>query len=82
MYMWYRAIRVLVPFFVMVGLLPSHVIIMLSILMLPNIIIAVKMQKVMSFMQAWIAQLVAHQLGATVVMGSNPGKGEDFSKKI
>ena len=31
--------------------------------------------------QAWIAQLVAHQLGTTEVVGSNPGQGEDFSKK-
>ena len=32
--------------------------------------------------QAWIAQLVAYQLGTTEVVGSNPGKGKDFSKKI
>ena len=31
--------------------------------------------------QAWIAQLVAHRLGTMEVVGSNPGKGEDFSKK-
>ena len=32
--------------------------------------------------QAWIAQLVAHGLGNMEVVGSNLGKGEDFSKKI
>ena len=31
--------------------------------------------------QAWIAQLVAHWLGTTEVVGLNPSKGEDFSKK-
>ena len=30
---------------------------------------------------AWIAQLVAHWFGTTEVVGSNPGKGEDLSKK-
>ena len=33
------------------------------------------------FIQAWIAQLVENWLGSAEVMGSNPGKGEDFSKK-
>ena len=32
--------------------------------------------------QAWIAQLVAHRLGTIEVMGTNPCKGEDFSKKL
>ena len=32
--------------------------------------------------QAWIAQLVVHQLGTMEVGGSNPDKGEDFSLKI
>ena len=31
--------------------------------------------------QAWTAQLVAHRIGTTTVMCSNPGKGEDFPKK-
>ena len=31
--------------------------------------------------QAWIAQLVALQLGTMEVVGSNPGKGGDVSKK-
>ena len=29
-----------------------------------------------------IAQLVAHPLGTGEVLGSNPGKGENFSVKI
>ena len=32
--------------------------------------------------RAWIAQLVAHQLGTREVRGSNPGKGDNFSIKI
>ena len=35
----------------------------------------------LSQIQAWIAQLVAHWLCTMEVMGSNPGKGEDFSLK-
>ena len=30
------------------------------------------------FIQAWIAQLVEHQLGTKEVVGSNPGKGESL----
>ena len=33
-------------------------------------------------LQARIAQLVAYQLGTREVLGSNPGKGENFSVKI
>ena len=32
------------------------------------------------FIQAWIAQLVAHRLVTMEFVGSNPGIGEDFSK--
>ena len=32
--------------------------------------------------QARIAQLVAYQPGTSEVLGSNPGKGENFSMKI
>ena len=31
--------------------------------------------------QAWIAQLVANQLGTKEVLGSNPGKGVNFLMK-
>ena len=31
--------------------------------------------------QAWIAQLDAHLIGTVEAVGSNPSKGEDFSKK-
>ena len=31
------------------------------------------------FIQAWIAQLVVHQLGIREVLRSNPGEGENFS---
>ena len=39
-----------------------------------------KYQTTMVLIQVWIAQLVAHWLGITEVVGSNPGKEEDFSK--
>ena len=32
-----------------------------------------------AIIQAWIAELVAHRLGTKEVVGSNPGKGEDYS---
>ena len=38
--------------------------------------------KVLSCIQARIAQLEAYRLGTGVVPGSNPGKGENFSVKI
>ena len=34
------------------------------------------------YIQARIAQLVAYRLGTGEVLGSNPGKGENFSVKI
>ena len=33
------------------------------------------MQRYLQEIQDWIAQLVAHRLGTSEVMGSNPGKG-------
>ena len=36
----------------------------------------------MLYIQAWIAQLVADQLGTREVRGSKPGKGDNFSMKI
>ena len=38
-------------------------------------------QRKLSVIEAGIAQLVAHWLNNTEVMGSNPGKGEECSKK-
>ena len=35
-----------------------------------------------NFIQAWIAQLKAHQLGTGEVQGLNPGKVDNFSMKI
>ena len=32
--------------------------------------------------QAWTAHLVVHWLGTMEVVGSNPGKGGDFSKNL
>ena len=37
--------------------------------------------KMFSNIQAWIAYLVAHGLSTLEVMGSNPGKEEDFFLK-
>ena len=44
--------------------------------------ITTKTHNVLFCIQAWIAQLVAHRIGARVVCGSNPGKGKNFSMKI
>ena len=38
--------------------------------------------KLLRFIQARIAQLVAYRLGTRVVPGSNPREGENFSVKI
>ena len=45
-----------------------------------NLLQISKITVLLKYIQAWIAQLVAHRLGTTEVVGSNP-KGEDFSKK-
>ena len=43
---------------------------------------ALEKGNVMVFIQAMIAQLVAYRLGTREVLGSNPGKGQNFSVKI
>ena len=45
-------------------------------------VILIKLCKFITLIQAWIAQLIALQLGTTEVMGSNPGKIVDYSLKI
>ena len=39
-------------------------------------------RKIGTLIQARIAQLVAYRLGIGEVLGSNPGKGENYSVKI
>ena len=41
-----------------------------------------KFQRSLLYLQARIAQLVAYPLGTGELLGSNPGKGENFSMKI
>ena len=49
--------------------------------LISEIAIQVKLIKIKWIIKEWIAQLVAHRLGNMLVVGSNPGKGEVFSKK-
>ena len=72
------------------GEIPSNLVLMHpSFSLLHNLITTAvlvprsKHQRILSTaIQAGISQLVAHQLVNIEVMGSDPGKGNDFYKKI